>query len=125
MKQRFYKTLIVNFGLLLILLSYYLISSKTGFYIPCIFRLITGYKCPGCGITTYLFDIINFKFKDAFLDNPLVFILIPFALVYYVISIYNYIKYDDRYRFKLTNCVWYGLIVITILFGIFRNIFDI
>ena len=38
----------------------------TGLYIPCPIRTLTGFLCPGCGISHYFIHLIQFDFKQAF-----------------------------------------------------------
>lgn len=123
MKQRLKKVILIYLGLLLIFITYYILNKKTGFYIPCIFHEITGLDCPGCGITRCLFHLINFNFLDAFKVNPLVFIYIPFIIAYYLYQSYLYI-YDkkDKILVKIPKYFMYIVLVITILYGVLRNI---
>ena len=124
MRFRIRKVLEANVILLLILFTYYFINKHTGFFIPCIFREVTGYKCPGCGVTHLVFDLIQFKFVEAFYENPLIFILLPFIVIYYVYMTYLYIyNKKEKVISKVPNYVWGIMIVITILYGIIRNIY--
>lgn len=50
----------------------------TGVGIPCPFRLLTGYLCPGCGITHYCIAMLQLRFADAYSANPFLFVLMPF-----------------------------------------------
>ena len=86
----------------------------------CIFHELTGLECPGCGITRCILSIIKGNFKDAFHYNMLIFILLPFAIMYSVYISYNYIKGKNYY--KLGNKGWITLLVVVLLFGIIRNI---
>ena len=52
----------------------------TGIGIPCIFRKITGWYCPGCGITTLILCISEQDFVGAFRANPFLFVTSPFLL---------------------------------------------
>ncbi len=124
MKKRLIKVIIRDGLLLLILISYYFINKKTGFYIPCIFHEITGYKCPGCGITHLVFSLLKLNIHEAFISNPLVFIYMPFIIIYFVYLDYLYI-YDkkDKIIKKIPNFVWIILIIITLLYGILRNVY--
>ncbi len=123
MKRRLYNVIIKYLILLSIFQTYYFISSKTGFYIPCIFRLITGYKCPGCGITHLLFHLCQFDFRNAFISNPLVFIYLPFIVIYFLYFDYLYIyNKEDKLVCNIPKFIWVLLLVITISFGFIRNI---
>ena len=46
------------------------------YYATCLFKNITGYPCPGCGLTEifHFFAISHLKFKQAFELNPFGFI---------------------------------------------------
>ena len=37
--------------------------------IPCWFHVITGLKCPGCGITRSMLSLLRFNFKDVLRYN--------------------------------------------------------
>ena len=122
METRLKKVLIVNVSLLLILLIYYKFYSITNIGIPCIFKLITGYKCPGCGITRCLFSLIKLDFKSAFSYNQLVTILITPFIIYYIYLNYCYIfNKDNKYKF-IVNKISIILIFVCLIFGIVRNI---
>lgn len=43
----------------------------TGIGIPCIFRKITGWYCPGCGITTLILCISEQDFVGGFLGKSI------------------------------------------------------
>ena len=124
MKKRLIKVIIRDVLLLLILIGYYFFNKYTGIYIPCIFREITGYKCPGCGITHLIFALLKLDFHEAFISNPLVFIYLPFVILYFAYFDYLYI-YDkeDKIIKKIPNYVWIILIIITLLYGILRNVY--
>ena len=84
--------------------------------VPCIFFKITGLYCPGCGITRAIFSLMKFDIYQAFRYNMLIIILLPFAISYYI---YIFIfKGKKRIPKKVLNF----LLIITILFGILRNI---
>ena len=38
--------------------------------IPCPIRLVTGLKCPGCGVTTLLLHLLRGDWAGAFAANP-------------------------------------------------------
>lgn len=121
METRVKKVLIVNISLLLILLIYYKFYTITDIGIPCIFKLITGYKCPGCGITRCIFSLIKLDIKSAFNYNQLVTILIVPFIIYYIYLNYCYIfNKNNKYK-NIVNKQSLILIFISIIFGIVRN----
>jgi len=123
MKNRLNKVIKKYIILVIILISYFFINKYTGFGIPCPFHSITGLECPGCGITRCLFAIIQFKFKEAFYYNPLVFIYLPFIVAFFIYEDYLFIyNKKDKILVKIPIIFQYILLIITIGFGIIRNI---
>lgn len=124
MKKRLYKVLRTYSILFIIFLSYYFLNKYVSFSIPCVFNELTGLKCPGCGITRCLFHLINLDFREAFYDNPLVFIYLPFIIFYFLYLSYLYV-YDkkDNLLIKIPNSFKYLVLIITIIYGIIRNIY--
>lgn len=106
-----------------ILYGYYFLNLYYDISIPCLFYKITGYYCPGCGITRCLFAIMEGNFYEAFCYNRLVFIMIPFLVTYILYNIYLYV-FDKKDYFinRIPNWVWICLLVIVICFGVVRNI---
>ena len=50
--------------------------------LPCIFYMMTGLYCPGCGAGRACYSILHLRFKDAFCYNPLMTILLPLIGLY-------------------------------------------
>ena len=48
---------------------------------PCLFKNATGIACPSCGTTRSAVSIINGKFTDAALINPLGFVIAALMLL--------------------------------------------
>lgn len=92
----------------------------TGTGIGCIIKKITGYYCPGCGITRMFISIIKLDFYQAFRYNPLVLSLLIIWIIYYIIKFI--IKKINNKDIILPNYVLVIILVITIVFGILRNI---
>lgn len=110
-------------ALLIIGFCYYIWIRTTGLYIPCMFRLVTGFKCPGCGITTMMVNLSKLNFKAAFIANPFLFITGPFIAAE---LIYAYIKASRNEQISRTNIIGlYIYISLLLIFGIWRNIVGI
>lgn len=110
--------------LILILISfliiYFILSELLDVGIPCLFYEITGYYCPGCGITRLLFSLLKLDFYQAFRYNPLIFILIIITGIYWLVKFI--LKKFMNISIAIPNYVYYILLVIVIIFGILRNI---
>ncbi|MCM3790311.1 DUF2752 domain-containing protein [Domibacillus indicus] len=89
------------------------LSPKWGLHIPCLFREVTGFYCPGCGVTRASLALIDGNLYQSFRYNMLVYVLIPFF------GLYIYWSYKG-------NRVWAERLMISaailaLLFGIIRN----
>lgn len=120
-KKRFKKVISKVTILISIFLGYYFFCTKFNITIPCIFKKITNLYCPGCGITRCLFSLLELDYKSAFHHNALVCILLPIFIVYEITEIYNYIMMKPIKNFKYKK-LSYFILIITIIFGILRNI---
>lgn len=94
----------------------------TGHGIPCPVHMLTGFYCPGCGITRMFYHIIRLDFYTAFRQNECVFILLPLIAVYIVYQSIIYIKYGTRRNSKIINCAAAFIIIVLVIFGVLRNI---
>jgi Protein of unknown function (DUF2752) len=54
-----------------------------GNFPKCPFRFFTGYLCPGCGSQRAVHMILNGRFQEAFFQNQLLLISIPYILLGY------------------------------------------
>jgi Protein of unknown function (DUF2752) len=50
--------------------------AATAWYPKCVFRMVTGLLCPGCGITRALHHLLHGRFEQAMQLNPLLFLLL-------------------------------------------------
>lgn len=87
--------------IVMIIIVYYLfgvpilIFFDTDILFPCLISLLTGHRCPGCGITTAFIDLLKLDFIEAFNSNPLIYIVLP-VLIYYFVS--DFIKFKKKYE---------------------------
>ncbi len=44
---------------------------------PCVFRVVTGVPCPGCGLTRAGIAFLHLDFRLAFFYHPMVFLILP------------------------------------------------
>ena len=95
----------------------------TGFGIPCLFRRITGFKCPGCGITHMLLHIIRFEPGAAFHDNPFLFLSLPFLMAETGFAYYLHRKGNKTPKWN--TVMVFSYLILLIGFGIFRNIYGL
>ncbi len=75
----------------LLLLAYVAFYSLTGIGFPCVFRLITGLKCPGCGMSHALSALAKGRIAEAAAFNILSVTLLPLLGIYFFIKALQYI----------------------------------
>ena len=103
-------------------LLYGFFVSRTGIAIPCIFHLVTGLKCPGCGVTRMCVALMHLDFKSAYEYNQMIFILSPVLLFIFLTCVVGYIRNGHWETNRTQNVVLYVCIALLIGFGIARNI---
>lgn len=118
--KKFLKTKII---ILIIGIIYLIWYRLTHIGIPCIFLLVTGLYCPGCGITRMFSAISHFDFIGAFRSNCFVFILLPYGIFAYVRHNANFIIKGEPYKYKKFHKYLLNVIlVMASIFGVVRNI---
>ena len=91
--------------------------------LPCLFYLITGFYCPGCGAGRACYSILHLQLTDAFCYNPLMVILLPWICLYIVARVIDWMitggnHIDGKISVKLL--VW--ILIFIFIYGILRNI---
>ncbi len=123
MQTRVKKVISYNVAWITLFLGYYFLNTIFHLSISCPFYKLTHLYCPGCGSTRMLFSLLKLDFKSAFAYNPLLFILLPFACIYYLYSNYIYLfELENKVKKNIPTYIIPIVLVITILFGIARNI---
>lgn len=122
MKQRILKVIKSSAVLLTVGCAYAFFVYKTGFSIPCVFRLVTGFKCPGCGITHMIIHLLRFDIKDAWLSNQAILVMSPLFLYLFCAKLYRYIRYNKTKEPKYETVIEIIIVVALVMFGIARNI---
>ncbi|OAB35296.1 DUF2752 domain-containing protein [Paenibacillus glacialis] len=86
----------------------------TNIGIPCVFNELTGFYCPGCGITRAVLSLLRLDVIQAFRYNPLVFILLPLYAMYFITK--------KKKMPTLSNGIMALMLIMTLAFGVLRNI---
>ncbi len=89
----------------------------------CLFKLVTGWECPGCGSSRALHHLLHLRLGQAWGYNPLMILAMP------LVALLGYLEiFGGRRRFpmlydKLTSRVCLAVIFsVIVLFWIGRNI---
>ncbi|MGV4528525.1 DUF2752 domain-containing protein [Ornithobacterium rhinotracheale] len=109
-------------GALLFIYSNYN-PSKFDFFPQCPSYTCFHLYCPGCGTQRAIFQLLNFNFKEAFLYNPLMVILLPLVVYAAVLKVLNFIL-GTHYRVKLFNNSIFikALLVLVLIYFMARNV---
>lgn len=111
------------FGILLAVgILYSVFVACTGWGIPCVFNIVTGLKCPGCGISRMIISIFYMDFAAAFHYNAALFVLSPVFLILAFSLIFRYIRTGSQKLSRGQSITVIVLIVLLVLFGIVRNL---
>lgn len=98
---------------------YSFIVRYTPFSIPCFFQMITGLKCPGCGITRLILYLMDFQFYDAYCANRFLFITSPILILIFIL---NFFCKEEIRTMSFTKRITLFYACSLIVWGIIRNI---
>lgn len=116
-KLVFYAILVLIVGVL-----YVLFWIQTGIAVPCIFHKLTGFYCPGCGISRMSLSLLQLNLYKAFHYNSGVMIILPILIILFVRFILFYIRGEKKKTSKLYQIVVIIMLIWLIIFGVLRNI---
>ena len=94
----------------------------TGRAVPCIFRKITGFLCPGCGITRAILAAVRLDFAKAFAYNQFTFIVLPVLAYIIVKNDYVFVRYGNRKLSRFDNILIFICIAGAVMFAVLRNV---
>ncbi len=102
---------------------YYSFNPSGNEWFPkCLFREITGLKCPGCGSQRAIHALLNGNIVQAWHYNAMLLLLTPF-LVLLVVSEILRKRHHALYEYLNSAKISISLIVIILLWVVLRNIF--
>ena len=123
--HRVKKLLAAGLGILALGLGYAAFIHLTGWAIPCLFRQVTGCKCPGCGVTSMCLALLRLDFAAAFRWNPGLMLLAPLLGALVVLLTAQYIRTGSwRPKRWQTACLWIMLGAL-LVWGVVRNLVGI
>ena len=120
-KNRLRSLLIKSGALLGIGLLYAIFWMITGIGIPCVFHLITGKYCPGCGISRMFISLLHLDFVSAAKYNILALSLLPCALLLFICKSVEYVKTGESKMGRLEMIFYCICFVLCIAFYFLRN----
>jgi hypothetical protein len=98
--------------------------SGVDFFPKCPFFVLTGFKCPGCGSQRAIHHLLNLEIGQAFRQNLLLVILIPYVLGGIWFDMANNLTQrmlEIRKKIYGVYAIWI-IFTVVLAFWIFRNI---
>lgn len=105
--------------------TYGILLHYTGIGLICPVRFVTGWKCPGCGVTHMCLALLQLDFRTAFMANPALFLAAPLLMIIFIPYLVGYIMTGKRQMRFWQNAALWICIIILVLYGIARNIFSL
>lgn len=91
--------------------------------LPCLFYLLTGLYCPGCGAGRACYSILHLRFADAFCYNPLMTVLLPLIGIYIVVRGLDWvITGRNHVDSKISVRLLVVILAVVLVYGAVRNI---
>ena len=100
---------------------YALETQTLGLFVPCPLHLLTGLKCPACGITTAILALLHGDVGAAFAANPGLAFSLPVLGPYLCWLLWGWLRQRPA-RGRAVNAVGVGLIVYFAVWGVWRNL---
>ena len=122
MAHRVKKLLAVGLGILALGLGYAAFIHLTGWAIPCLFRQVTGFKCPGCGVTRMLSALLHGDWRGAWESNAAVLTLSPVLAGLVGLSLVRWIRTGSARLPRWADAVTVVCVVLLLLFTVARNL---
>lgn len=122
MKNRAIKVIKTLLMILAVGIAYGLFVIYTGLGIPCPVNTITGYQCPGCGVSRMCMALLKLDVNSAYHYNKVLFLLLPILLAVFSYQTYRYIRYDDVKLTKVQSAILYIALALLVIWGIMRNL---
>lgn len=102
--------------------AYALFTTVTGLGIPCFFHLLTGLKCPGCGVSRMILALLRGDIASAYAANPFVLVTLPFIL--FELGFAFFCRWNDQKMPKWNDVLLLIYLVFLLAFGVYRNIME-
>ena len=120
-KRRLKKLLVMAGAVLGIGIGYMLFVQLTGWGIPCVFHLMTGLQCPGCGISRMFMALARGDIPLAAQYNLLVLCLLPFGALLACYKARQYVLAGKTPMGKVETAFYIVAFLLCVIFFIVRN----
>ncbi len=84
-------------------------AQSSSYFLPCLFRLVTGRRCPGCGAQRSIHQLLHGNFLDAILLCPFLYFLMAVVGIYVLCP-----------RIAEKKVFGYSVVTITVVYTVLR-----
>ena len=103
-------------------LAYALWVRATGLALPCPFRAVTGFQCPGCGVTRLCLSLLRGDLPGAWRANPALLLLLPVLAALGVRLAARYVREGRAVPTRGETALVWAMIALLAVWGIARNL---
>jgi hypothetical protein len=99
-------------------------SGPAASWLPgCLFHRVTGFDCPGCGMTRAAHAALHGRIGEAFRFNPLGMVLLPAAMIGLGLELAGWLRGRPLpVRFRIGGRWAWGVLGVLMAFWVLRNI---
>ena len=96
--ENLFKNKKISLGEIIIIISPFLILIIRkillffGIHNICLWKILTGHNCLGCGITQAIVFILKLDFLNAYQSNKFVYVVFPLLLYIWLKNVYKIVK---------------------------------
>ena len=94
----------------------------TGLAVPCPFRTVTGWLCPGCGVTRLCLALLRWDWAAAWNANPVLLLMLPVLALLGVRLAIRYVREGTTAGPKWESALLWTMTVLLIAWGVVRNL---
>ena len=109
-------------ALLALGLGYALWIRFTGLGVPCPFHAVTGWLCPGCGVTRMCLALFRWDWPAAWNANPVLLMTLPVLAVLGVRLAVRYVREGGIAGSKWESALLWAMTALLIVWGVARNL---
>lgn len=103
-------------------LGYAAFVSATGLFVPCPFRALTGFLCPGCGVSHLCLALLHLDLHAAWAANPGLMLALPPLAVLGARLVWRYLRGTLPAPRGWENALLWAVIAWLAVWGVLRNL---
>ena len=96
--------------------------TANSWYPKCMSYQLAGIHCPGCGMTRAVHFALNGRLGDAFSQNALVFLVVPYLIFVFLTGLWNYLWQTPLPKTRWPKWLTYVILALLLAFTVARNI---